>query len=633
MGGDGMPVSQNYIDDVDLDNETNPELIAAKINSEINQSRTYWQAFKELCTDLYFDFLSWKEGVDNANRSNTFIPLSYVDIQVTKARIKRTTTSTRPYGRIRPVPFNADLSFRLSEGAHQLLQEAEFDSFWDLLIQDALIYPGAPFQVTWGIETALMPVLDPLTQLPVFDEMGKRVFAEQPVRNGLFLENIGIQDFYLPQNSKKVETDPWAAKMYNVDLQTLRGSFKSDGSPKYINLEQLGIYDETKRPDSSEQERMAQPTLRDTSTKPTYGKTWDIIEFVTRNKIFHVPYGTNFLISDPEEHNPYHRKPFHIARVEKLTNEPYGFCPNRANHLMTRTYNEMWDVVMDGLFKEDNKAFIYNDELINAMDIGGEQGNLIGVHGLDPGVDVTTAIKALETRALATELFPVLGMINQIHEQTASRSATDAGLAQQGAETAYENARIEAGAAHRPLDMAQNIVDTALRPIYLDLIHLARLNFIEGRQMEKIDDNGQVSQSFALMPSDFQGMLHVDFDFIDKERKRLAEQAQTMNLLQVWGNMANIDPVSVVLMKNLLLNSGLPDTVAIQKALDQSLMQRQMLQVLQMQMQMQAQQAQAIAQQNRFNQSEKKPRKDTAGEQATHRAGNSINAMKPAGVG
>ena len=299
---------------------------------------------------------------------------------------------------------------------------------------------------------------------------------------------------------------------------------------------------------------------------------------------------------------------------------------------MTRTYNEIVDVVVDGLFKEDNKAFIYNDELVNAMDIGGEQGNLIGVHGLDPGMDVATAMRALETRALAPEIFPLLSFFTQIHEQTASRSATDAGAAQQGAETAYENARIEAGGAHRPLDMAQNMVDTGLRPIYEDLLHLARINYIMPREMEKMDESGQVSKPFTIMPYELQQLLQVDFDFIDKERKRLAEQAAIMNVLQVWGNMANVDPVSALLMKNLLLNSGIADTAAIQKALDEALMQRQMLQILQMQMQMQAQQAQAAAQQNRQNESEKKPRKDTAGEQVTHRAGNSINAMKPPGV-
>jgi len=196
---------------IDIDTETDERLIALKIAEQISESRTYWQSFKSLCTELYFDFLAYKESVQGSTKSNTFVPLPYVDITVTKERIKQIITGTKPYARVKPKPYNPDLSFKASHFAYNLLDEAEFESFLDLLIQDALIYTGAPFQVTWGVEYKEMPAfwdaeslgekfgIDLTGQdirIPKFDDSGERVFEPQETRDGIFLEVLSIQDFY-----------------------------------------------------------------------------------------------------------------------------------------------------------------------------------------------------------------------------------------------------------------------------------------------------------------------------------------------------------------------------------------------------------------------------------------------------
>jgi len=370
---------------------------------------------------------------------------------------------------------------------------------------------------------------------------------------------------------------------------------------------------------------MKQPVKRDYPKTDTFGKTLDVVEFVTDNHIFHVPEGADFLIL--KERNPYRRKPYHIARVEQLNGEPFGFCPNRANHLMTRTFNEIVDILMDQLFLEDNKAFVINEELIDDFEVGAAQGNLIHVKGMDPGVDVQTALKVIETRAITTEVLPLLRMFDEIHQVTAARSNMAAGMPVQGVETAYENARLEEGEGHRVLDMASNLINTALKPIYDDLFHLAQINYTRETPIEILNDQGGfaeklpygVENPFVVGPSELYGAkLTYQFEFIGKERTKIEERAAIINLLQVWGNMVNIDPVTILLMKKLLINFNMEDTAKIEEALQQSIQMRLMMQ----QMEMQAK-----------NQPEKK-QDDKQG--STHKSsnvtGNTINSRKPAGV-
>jgi len=113
--------------------------------------------------------------IQDKTKSNTFIPLPYVDVRITKGRLKQLITSTKPYGRVKPVPYEPKLSFKLSQFAYHLLNEAEFESFLDLLIQDALIYTGAPFQVTWGTEYKEMPVKPEIILLPSLKDREKQV--------------------------------------------------------------------------------------------------------------------------------------------------------------------------------------------------------------------------------------------------------------------------------------------------------------------------------------------------------------------------------------------------------------------------------------------------------------------------
>lgn len=623
-----MPVSEGYIRDVDIDNEPDEAVIAQKINSEIQQSRSYWQPFKGMCTELFFDFLAYKESITDKTKSNTAIPLSYIDIMVNKARMKKIILAVKPYARVKPKPYNADLSFKLGHLYTDLLDEAGFEGFLDILIQDACIYPGAVFQVDWGVEYKDLPAFheiplapdQPPLRLPAFDpETGERTFQRQEVREGIILDNIHIQDFYLPKNSKDAETDPWAAKIYSRTLPQLYEAVNPDGSPKYQNLDKLGEIGETTRTDTSELARAAQPVKRDYPSKMTFGKTVDIIEFCTNKFIFHVPEGQDFLIL--KEKNSHRRKPFHIARVEKLTGEPFGFSPNRANHLMSRTYNEIIDIIMDGLFLEDNKAWVLNEDLVSDFEVGASQGNLIHVHGIEPGMDVRSAIFPIETRAVANEILPLLEKFDQIHQLVGARPNSAAGMPVQGAETAFENALLEQGGSWRILDMVQNLVTTALRPIYNDMSHLLKIHFAVEKTIELLNDNGQLIHQLVVSPFDVYGDSEPQFEFLGKEKAKIEERAAIINLLQVWGNLVNIDPVSVLLMKNLLLNSGIQDMDAIQQALDQSIQQRMMMQQMQMQLAMQ-----------KASPAKQGGDKQGSIHQSMSKTANAGNAMKPIGM-
>lgn len=292
------------------------------------------------------------------------------------------------------------------------------------------------------------------------------------------------------------------------------------------------------------------------------------------------------IASDP---NPYKKKPYHIARVEKLTGEPYGFSPNRANHLLTRTMNEVVDIIMDGLFKEDNKAFIINEDLVDDFEVGATQGNLIHVHGLDSGMDVRSAVYALETRAIANEIMPLWEKLDATHQIVAGRPNMSIGMPQLGAETAYENAQLVAGANTPVIDMAGNLVDTALRPIYQDLFHLAKINFTTEKSMEILNDNGDLIKTLVMTPREVYADYDFEFEFLGKERNKIEERAALTNMLMVWGNVKNVDEVSALLMKNLLLQSGISDTEAIKEALEKAIQQRRQMEMMAMKAKMQGQ--------------------------------------------
>jgi len=336
----------------------------------------------------------------------------------------------------------------------------------------------------------------------------------------------------------------------------------------------------TRRADTAEPTRQSQPVQRDEPSQSTFTKEFDIIEFCTDKKIFHWPEGADFLIAD--DLNPYKRKPFHIARVEKLTGEPYGLSPNRVNHLLTRTMNEVVDIIMDGLFLEDNKAFVIDENRIDDFEVGATQGNLIHVKNLDPGESVTNAIYALETRAIANEIMPLWEKLDTTHQLVAGRPNMSVGMPQLGAETAYENAQLAAGASTPVIDMTANLVDTALRKIYQDLFHLATIHFTQEKSMEVLDDDGNLmgGESLVMTPGEVYKNYDFEFEFLGKERNKIEERAALTNMLMVWGNVKNVDELTALIMKILLLLAGIWDTAAIKVALDKAIEQRRQMEMM-----------------------------------------------------
>ncbi len=456
-------------------------------------------------------------------------------------------------------------------------------------------------------------------RLPRFDLMtGERAFEVQEIRDGFCLNNIHIQDFYLPKNAREAETDPWAAKIFSASITDLRNELKSDGSFKYNNLDRLE--GGNKRGDSSEMQRQGEALKRDLPATPTYKTSYDIIEFCTDNWIFYVPEGANYIIG--KEKNPYRRKPYHIARVELLNGEPYGFSPTRANHLMTRTFNEVVDIIMDQAFLEDNKCFVVNAELVDDFEVGAVQGGIIHINGLDAAMDVANAIRPIETRAIASELLQLVSMLDGYRQQGAGRPNSAVGMPVQGAETAYENAQLAEGSTVSVVDMAENLVETMLRPIYEDLFHLAKINFTGKKDMALTDEQGEIKQMLTVYPQEVYGEHNFEFDFLSRYKNQIEERAAYANLLQVWGNVTNVDEVSALLMKNLLINSGISDMDAIDKALTGAIQQRRMIEMLTLQ-------AKLAPPQGKGSNSPK------TGQESIHNASsntaNQNNSMKPAG--
>jgi len=98
-----------------------------------------------------------------------------------------------------------------------------------------------------------------------------------------------------------------------------------------------------------------------------------------------------------------------------------------------------------------------------------------------------------------------------------------------------------------------------------------------------LNDNGDLIQELVVAPSEVYGDIELEFDFLGKERNKIEERAALTNMLMVWGNVKNIDEVSALLMRNLLLQSGISDTAAISDALEKAIQQRRMMEMMAMQ--------------------------------------------------
>lgn len=563
------------IDEIDVNTEKDEELIARKIESDLGLSVSYYQTLKEKYTDYYFDFLSYRDEANDPYKSNTFIPLPYIALLVIKAAIKRAILATHPYGRIIPEPFDPDLSWKLSLFYDSLLEDARYRKFVDIAVQDCLIYGNAVYQVTWEQEYKPQPQFqsDWMGNLtPAFDESGERIWADELVRDGVSLTNIHIQDFYLPAKALEAESAPWNAIIYRKGLSEFK---EEDG---YQNLDLLRELRSSKRQDTNETQRYEEAMHKPTG-HPSKEEPYDIYQYVTDEWIFHKPAGANFLIK--RERNPYKQKPFHIAQIIPLNSEPYGLSPMAEGHLMAHTINEIIDVIMDQLFLEDEKFFVVNRDKVNDFEMRARQGNIAHVEGLEQGDDVRRHVWAVETRALATEIFPLLQFLYPIYQKVSGGVDTLTGVPAQGAETAYENSLVSQGALSRVPDYLDGLEDTLGQPLFADIGHLLKLYMNEPKKVQQFGDGGEVNKELDIIPQEVWSNFKIKLEWVGRERSRIEERAQLNQMLQITGTMANWNEVTGIILENLLVLSDIKDLGRIKEAIQKTIAIQQQIMAMQ----------------------------------------------------
>jgi len=568
-------LSQKSIEEIDVDTETNEEEIARKIESDIRLSISAYQDLKSKFTEYYFDYLSYKEDVQDKLKSNTFIPLPYVAVVILKAALKRAILATRPYGRVIPSPFNADLSWRLSLLYDELLNDAQYRKFIDIAMQDCLIYGNAIYMVTHELTEKLQPTFKfnvTSEELePEFDEDGNRVWRPEVIKDGICLTNIHIQNFYLPPKALSAELAKWNSVLHQMTYDEIKDM------EDVQNLDRLKELKGTKRQDTNETQRYESATHK-ASGHPTTEDTYDIYQYVTDKKIFYKPAGANFLITKPRN-NPYNCKPFHIAQVMPLNSEPYGLSPTGSGHLMSHTVNEVVDVIMDGLWLEDNKCFVVNQQKVNDFELRARQGNIIHVN-MDESDDVRKHVYPIETRAIATEVMQLLEWFHLIHQKASGGISSGAGIPIPGAETAYENAALMQGALARVPDYLDNLEESLGQTLFNDIAHILKIYSNQTRKIPVYGDNNETVKEIDVIPSEVYSHYKFQLEWVGRERQRIEERAQLVQLLQVVGNMTNINEITQPIIENLLILSGIRDKERIDNAIKAVIERNKMIQLM-----------------------------------------------------
>lgn len=554
---------------VDMGDESDEDIVR-KISSDYTLSRIEWQDLKRKFTDYYFDFLSYKEQIADKTKSNTFLPLPYVATIGLKSRIKQAILATRPYGWVIPEPYDLDLSWKLSLLYDSELDGARYARFIDTCILDALIYGSAPFQVVHEQIIRDMPAFerDRSGRLkPKFDDLGARKFEGQISKDGIGLYNVPIQDFFLPSKCVDAETARYNAKIYRAGFEEI--AKKKD----FYNLDKLYELRRARKIDSGEQARLDIAQHKTTSQLPVY--VYDILEYTTDRNIFHWAVGSDFLIYRGK--NPYGRKPFHLAQVYHLNNEPYGLSPLGEGHLMAHTINDVIDVMMDELNLTNNKMFIVNEDMVNDYECRATQSGIIHVRGLDSGMDVQTAVRVVETRAIAPEILPLIQMFKSIHDQVANSQNVVTGTHTPGAETAFENSLLSQGALGRSEDMIENLDDSLGQKVYQDINDLHNQFLNQTKNVRMFDSNGQIVKNYDVLPIEAWGQHSFRFDWASRERSRTEERAQLTQLLQVLGTITNFNEATAPIIENLLVLSGVKDMDRIKKGLEAVIQQQKQM--------------------------------------------------------
>jgi len=579
-----------------VDQETDEVKIAERVETDARESLNHYQALKAKFTDYDHDFLAHREKLNDPTKANYASPDPFSDVRIMKGRLKSAILSSYPYAYAIPEGTAMErmekevLGYELSYFYSHKLFMANFAYYLDLWLTDTCKYGTGHPVMQWRRDKKPMPayVESPFGDKPLYRE-GRRVFVNGLAHDGIELGVASIDDVYYPPYCADALNTPWLIMRFRATLnelasQTYIRALITDAGityeevPLYHNLDKIREKKKTYqiRTDTEYQRKKSAyyQSIPYSSSGPM--EFW---MYFTPNKIYVKPVNENFLIRNDD--NSFGRIPIGVSYIYGLPNEVYGMGVLAPVHKHNRYQDEMMNVMLDQLFKEDQKTWVYAKNKI--QDVASLYAGLGGIIGVDDFEgDVRGAVYPIETRAIANEIFPMVQRFD--YKRQTANGAVDAmkGGGSMGPEkTATQSSYEFSGATGSVEDYLFSLEGSLGRWVFDFLQHLCHLNYnaeenisIYGNN-EKIADQIQINTAKVLNPVNFR------FQWAGRERARDTERASLTNVLQVMGAIPPeayaTNPVLLDLVKEIILLSPIRNADILVKKLEERVGQMQMM--------------------------------------------------------
>lgn len=572
----------------EVDKEKDTKKIAEKIESDLQESISYWQSLKAKFTDYYQDYLSYTEKLRDKYKSNTFLPNPFSDVRTIKGRMKSALLSSYPYiGLIPKGAFSPDkerIVLKKEKAYSSQLDEANLRFYLDQWLLDCCIYGTGLPEIGWKRIYKPRPQFYPTIQgkLPLF-EKGDRVFIETLVYNGIELGICNIDDIFLPTYCSNILDTPWIIKRFRATIDDLASEKRLvvvKTGDEMFEFQEQPVYDLSALNRLKEKKKVSQISYKDTgeyqrkksafyqSVPNSTSMPLEFVEYITDQKICIKPVGENFLVR--EDANPIRMKSIGCAQILPLTNEAYGIGIIQPEHKICRTMNEIINVVSDQLWLEDSKMWIVKEDSVSDFEMRSGHGNIVHVRNWEGAVG--DAVQAVQTRALATEVFTLLGYFDRTRQVASSAVDVLKGLEFQGSKTATESSYIMGGATGGIEDYLLNLEATLGVWLFNSLEQLNQINYGTTENFYIYDDNGRLVDKFDLTPEEMQEDCSSRFTWAGRERARTDERAQVTQQLQIFGQLppeAWNNKVILEVIKQLLVLSTARNGEYLVKQLEQ----------------------------------------------------------------
>ena len=185
---------------------------------------------------------------------------------------------------------------------------------------------------------------------------------------------------------------------------------------------------------------------------------------------------------------------------------------------------------------------------------------------------MNSAVQVIETRALATEVLPLLNMFDLIFQKTTGATDVAKGIAPPGAETAFEVNEIMQGLVGIWEDSLKNLEATLGQKLFPAIADLNRLFFTREKEIAIMGEDKQI-QSYLVTPQDVWLDCRFKYSWAKRQVQKQLERAQITNMLQVISQIPiqSWNPAIAMLVQQLLVYSGISNAdqiaVAVQKSM------------------------------------------------------------------